>query len=159
CPTPDSRTSGPIPEHLRLKSLPGVFRASCKCVNDEHRSHSRGVTDERRAPGTPPHGGGVVSRGYKIVMGGCAFVSGAVALAYIAVATISLGDGVGTGIEIPREANILSAVIVMLSGTIAADAWLTAWALRQATRTVRPIIRVEVERGMTGVAPELASVI
>jgi hypothetical protein len=84
-----------------------------------------------------------VSRTYRLIMGGCAFISGAVALAYIAVTAIALGDGIGRGIEIPKEVNILACIIIVLTGTIAAEAWLSHRAARE---NLRPLIRDEVER-------------
>lgn len=72
-----------------------------------------------------------MSRTYRFVMGGCAFISAAVVLMYIAVGTISLGDGAGSGIEMPSEVHILSGVVMVMCGTVAADAWFAQRAIRE----------------------------
>lgn len=94
-----------------------------------------------------------MSRLYKTVMGGCAFIAGAVTLAYIAVATISIGDGVGVGIEIPREINIMSCVLIVVAGTVAAEAWIANRAAREA---IRPAVMEEFDRALLRFMPTLA---
>jgi hypothetical protein len=95
------------------------------------------------------HSGGVstLSKTYKRVMGGCAFASFAVMLMYVTVAAISVGDGTGVGIEMAGELQILFGVIMVLSGTIAAEAWLAHRAAKESIeRDIKPLIRAEVER-------------
>lgn len=76
-------------------------------------------------------------------MRGCAFVAGAVALMYVTVAIIAIGDGIGIGVELPKELHILSCIVIVLTGSISAEAWL---ANRAARENLRPLIREEVER-------------
>lgn len=101
-----------------------------------------------------------LSKSYKLVMKGCAGLSAAVGLIYLVVASIAIGDGIGVGIEIPREINIISCTLVVLGGTVAGEAWFASRAAREsASRDIRPVVHDEVEQTITRLVPEMTSVI
>lgn len=101
-----------------------------------------------------------MTRGYKIVMYGCGAISIGVALMYLAVATLAIGDGSDSGVEIPREVNAMTMTVIVLGGMLSGGAWIVDRANRSsANRDVQPLIRAEVERTMTAFVPEISSAV
>lgn len=90
-------------------------------------------------------------------MKGCGAGAVGVALVYLASALISLGDGVGSGIEIPRVLNMIAIMLVLQGGILGGGAWIVDRSAKQsAIRDIQPLLEAEIGRALTAMVPDLA---
>lgn len=88
-------------------------------------------------------------------MKGCGAASVGVALVYLAFVVMALSDGVGAGVEIPREVNLVSIAVILIGAILAGGAWTVDRSARQsAVRDIQPLVRVEVRGEVNAVLDE-----
>lgn len=96
-----------------------------------------------------------MSRTYKSVMLGSGTLATVVTIAWITLAMVAMGDGRG-GVRIPGEIDILCMLVIMVGSGLSGGAWIAARAAKDsATTGLRPMIRMEIDRGLEAALPDL----
>lgn len=97
-----------------------------------------------------------MSKGYRFFMLGCGAAALTVGSTYAVVVAIALGDGIGQGVEVPREISMVSVSLFLIASILSGGAWLVDRSAKDsARRDLGPALESTVER----IAPELASVV
>lgn len=93
-------------------------------------------------------------------MTACALVALAVGCMYALAVAITYGDGVGSGLEIPREISLVALAVFLVAAILGGGAWIVDRSAKDSVqRDVQPLIRDEVELAFTTMVPELAAVV